>query len=674
MQITKANGHRAGKHFKRPVGVARENLLQKNLLKVYISLSKRPSIGRSRRGREAITLGFHREKKKPFFGDFARKAAMSSGYPGSDFYSHAGIGGAPAMNNSVRVQYRQQLGGILVDPSPSPAIPQHPILAKRPLTDFERQQQQAFFLLRSVKQRTHLTSPISPLSPIDLSSASPEISTTTSSVRLGASPFRHLQYQQQQPPPPPPPNNLNSCNFSFSPVPNRFSVSTSEPDSDKNIRNCLQELERQLLDDDEEDTSAVSAVTNSGWSETMQNLMTPKPNPTSPTSSSSSTTTTSASSSPPSSSSSKQLVFDSAGAISEGKTETAAGILTRLKQVSNPRSGDAEQRLAAYMVGALLSRINPAESGGGGQPIAELCSSEHMMATQMLYEASPCFKLGFMAANHAILDATENQQKIHIVDFDIGQGSQYLTLIHALAERQRIKPTVKITAINDPNSINGPNGLQVVSDRLTKLADRVGIVLRFNVLCMRASDLSRESIGCNPDESLAVNFAFRLYKMADESVSTANPRDELLRVVKGLHPVVVTLVEQEMNANTAPFLARFGESWAYCRALFESLDATVTRDRPQKFKFLIEECLARKAANSVAREGRDRVERCELFGKWRARMGMAGFQPRPLSGQIAESMRTRANQTHSGFFAKEESGGICFGWMGRILTVASSWR
>ncbi|KAJ8626353.1 hypothetical protein MRB53_019660 [Persea americana] len=598
---------------------------------------------------------------------------MSSGYPGSDFYSHAGIGGAPAMNNSVRVQYRPQLGGILVDPSPSPAIPQHPILAKRPLTDFERQQQhQALFLLRSVKQRTHLTSPISPLSPIDLSSASSEISSTTSSsspsVRLGASPFQHLQYQQQQPPP----NNLNSCNFSFSPVPNRFFVSNPEPGSDKNIRNRLQELERQLLDDDEEDTSAVSAVTNSGWSETMQNLITPKPNPTSPTSSSSSTTTTSASSSPPSSSSSKQLVFDSAAAISEGKAETAAGILTRLKQVSNPRSGDAEQRLAAYMVGALLSRINPAESGGRGQPIAELCSSEHMMATQMLYEASPCFKLGFMAANHAILDATLNQQKIHIVDFDIGQGSQYLTLIHALAERQPIKPTVKITAINDPNSINGSNGLQVVGDRLTKLADRVGIVLRFSVLCRRASDLSRESIGCDPDESLAVNFAFRLYKMADESVSTANPRDELLRVVKGLHPAVVTLVEQEMNANTAPFLARFGESWAYCRALFESLDATVTRDGPQKFR--IEECLARKAANSVAREGRDRVERCEVFGKWRARMGMAGFQPRPLSAQIAESMRTRVNRVHSGFFVKEESGGICFGWMGRILTVASSWR
>lgn len=597
---------------------------------------------------------------------------MSSGYPGSDFYSYAGIRGGPGMNNSVRVQYRPQLGGILVDPSPSPVIPRHPALAKRPLTELEmmQQQQQNLLLLRSVKQRTHLTSPISPLPPIDLSSVSPDISTTTtssssSSVRLGVSPFQQCQQQQA--------TNPNSCNFSFSAVPNRFYAPIIEPDSDKNMRNRLQELERQLLDDDEEDCSAVSAVTTSGWSETMQNLITPKHNPTSPTSSSSSSITTSTSPSPPSASSSKQLLFDSVTAISEGKTETAAGILARLKQVSNPHSGDAEQRLAAYMVGALLSRINPAE-GGGGQPIAELCSSEHMVATQMLFEASPCFKLGFMAANLAILEATRDQLKIHIVDFDIGQGNQYITLIHALAGRQSVRPTVKITAVTDPNSINcvnSSNGLQVVGDRLKKLAERVGVGLRFAVRCSRVPDLSRESICCDPDEALAVNFAFRLYKMADESVSTANPRDELLRVVKGMRPTVVTLVEQEMNANTAPFLARFGEAWAYYRALFESLDATLTRDRPERVR--VEECLARKAANSVAREGRDRVERCEVLGKWRARMGMAGFEPRTLSVQIAESMRDRA-KAFPGFFVKEESGGIYFGWMGRILTAASSWR
>lgn len=611
---------------------------------------------------------------------------MSSGYPGSDFYSHAGIGGGSSINhNPVRVQYRRQLGGILVDPSPSPILPHHPALSKRSLTEFERQQQN-LFLLRSVKQRTQLASPISPLSPIDPSAVSPElssVSSTCSSARLGFPPFHRQQSN---------PNMPNSYNLSFSAFPNPFRGLESEPDSEKKMRNRLQELEKQLFDDDEDEDagngsgsgSGISSVTSSEWSVTMKNLMTPKPLPTSPTTSSSSSTITTLSSPSPSqpcSSTSKQLLVDSATAISEGKTEAAVGILTRLKQVSNPRSGDPDQRLLGYMVAALLSRVNPAESGVGHNPIAELCSGEHMLATQMLYEASPCFELGFMAANLAILEATKDQPKIHIVDFDMGHGTQYITLIHALSERQSIRPTVKITALTDPNSINGCNGttsggvsLHAVRDLLTKLAQRLGVSLQFNVSCCRASDLKRESIGCDPDESLAVNFAFRLYKMADESVSTANPRDELLRVVKGLAPKVVTLVEQEMNANTAPFLARFGETWSYYRALFESLDATKARDWSDRFR--VEECLGRKASNAVAREGRDRIERCEVFGKWRARMGMAGFQPLPLSGHITESLRARlgSNQTQSRFFVKEEAGGICFGWMGRILTVASTWR
>jgi len=35
-----------------------------------------------------------------------------------------------------------------------------------------------------------------------------------------------------------------------------------------------------------------------------------------------------------------------------------------------------------------------------------------------------------------------------------------------------------------------------------------------------------------------------------------NERDQLLRMVKGLQPKLVTLVEQDANTNTAPFLTR----------------------------------------------------------------------------------------------------------------------
>lgn len=574
------------------------------------------------------------------------------------------------MTNSLRVQYHPQFGGILVDdPSPFLSPP-----AKRSVSEFESQQQQNLLLLRSVKQRTLLTSPISPLSPFDFSSASPEIP-TNSAQRFGFSLFQH---QNQQPHIP------KSPSLSFSAIPSRFHVSETEPPEKEKMKNQLQELERRLFEDDDDDEeeedgrncSTVSALTTSEWSETVQNLITPKPLPTSPATSSSSTSTA-ASSSPSQAtpnSSYKQLLMDSAAAISEWKIEIATSIIAGLKRASNALSGDPEQRLAAYMASALMSRINPAERGGA-PPGAELCSAEHLAATQMLYEASPIFNLGFFAADLAILEATRDHPKIHIVDFDIGDGAHYTHLIRALAER-RTKPTVKITALLDPSSINGgnSNGIKLAGDLLMKVAKLAGISLKFSTLRRRATGLQRESIGCDPDEAVAVNFPFRLSKVADESVSPVNPRDGLLRAAKGLRPEVVVLLEQEMNSNTAPFQARVGSAWAHYLMLFQSLDSTMTRDGSDRVR--VEECLARKAANAVAREGVDRIERCEVFGKWRARMGMAGFNARPLGAHIADSVQTRlgTSRTQSGLFVKEEAGGICIGWMGQILTVVSAWR
>ncbi|KAF8380193.1 hypothetical protein HHK36_027675 [Tetracentron sinense] len=601
---------------------------------------------------------------------------MSSGFyaGGADFFSAAGIGGGSATLNDLQIQYRNQLAGFLVNPSSPIGSRQTDMVAKRSLAEFERQGVGIF--PRSVKQRSyHHTSPISTLSPVDSSStiSSPEVMGSFSG-RYGFPVQQQLRPQTSNP-------NNNARNLPSNPtlsglmysnlVKNRAVVLGSEPESENKMRNRLQELEKQLFDDnDEEEGDAASVNTGSEWNETMQNLITPNQNPvsSSPLSSSSSS-----SFSPSSySSSSKQSLIDAATAISDGKIDVAMATLLRLKQVSDAQ-GDPEQRLTAHMVSALRSRVNPTENP---PPVTELFGKEHMFATQMLYEVSPCFNLGYMAANLAILEATRDQpNNVHVVDFDIGHGSQYMTLIHALAKQQSGKPTViKITTVTDPGNGNEET-LRIVENQLRKRAEQVGVGLKFNVVSSRISDLNREKLGCDAGETLVVNFAFRLYKMPDESVSTENPRDELLRFVKGLAPRVVTLVELEMNANTAPLVARVAEACAYYGALFDSLDSSMPRTSVQRVQ--VEKCLVRKAANSVACEGRDRVERCEVFGKWRARMGMAGFESRPMSQDVAESLRNRlgsANRVNPGFTIKEEAGGICIGWNSRVLTVASVWR
>lgn len=655
------------------------------------------------------------------------ESGFSGGGGGSDFYGGGGrsIPGGPGTvinvgntNNNPQPTYRNQIPGIFLDQIGNRVAAGHGFAGKRTLADFqaaqqyqqqqqqqqEQQQQQPFynqaalnaFLLRSVKPRNYQNFQ-SPSPMIDLTSVNDMslFGGSGSSQRYG-SPVLKSQTQQQQ-------SNFglfggirmgygsgNNNNMTLTGVPCIEQVQQNRVHESENMLNSLRELEKQLLDDDDESggDDDVSVITNSN-SDWIQNLVTPNPNPNpnpvlsfSPSSSSSSSSLSTASTT--TSVCSRQTVMEIATAIAEGKTEIATEILARVSQSPNLERS-SEEKLVDFMVTALRSRINQAESLSS--PARELYRKEHLISTQLLNELSPCYKLGFTAANLAILNAAGNNDAgmmmLHVIDFDIGEGGQYVNLLQTLSTRRNGKnqnqnsPVVKITAVT--NNVygflvddGGEERLKAVGDLLSQLGNRLGISVSFNVVAsLRLGDLSRESLGCDPDEPLAVNLAFKLYRVPDESVCTENPRDELLRRVKGLAPRVVTLVEQEMNSNTAPFLGRVSESCACYGALLDSVESTVPSSNSDRFK--VEEGIGRKLINAVACEGIDRIERCEVFGKWRMRMSMAGFELMPLSEKIADRLNN-GNLAHPGFTVKEDNGGVCFGWMGRTLAVASAWR
>ncbi|KAG6573556.1 Scarecrow-like protein 8, partial [Cucurbita argyrosperma subsp. sororia] len=141
----------------------------------------------------------------------------------------------------------------------------------------------------------------------------------------------------------------------------------------------LQELEKELLED--------------------KTTMMEKPVLTSPTTSTSSSCSSSTSSSVASTSSDtwKQSVIEAAAAISEGKLEVMDEILAWVVKISNAR-GSSVQRFAEYMVFVLK-----------------------------------------LQQNLAILEGIEEEdRKLHVVDFDIRKGGQYMNLIHLLSGRYEI--------------------------------------------------------------------------------------------------------------------------------------------------------------------------------------------------------------------------------------------
>ncbi|KAL7250069.1 hypothetical protein ACSBR1_012131 [Camellia fascicularis] len=370
----------------------------------------------------------------------------------------------------------------------------------------------------------------------------------------------------------------------------------------------------------------------------------------------------------------KQILIACAKAVSENDMLTSQWLMAELRQMVSV-SGEPIQRLGAYMLEGLVARL--ASSGSliyKSLQCKEPASTDLLSYMHILYEVCPYFKFGYMSANGAIAEAMKDENRVHIIDFQIAQGSQWVTLIQAFAARPGGPPHIRITGIDDSTSAYARGGgMNIVGHRLTRLAKSFKVPFEFHGAAMSGCEVELENLGIRPGEALAVNFAFMLHHMPDESVSTQNHRDRLLRLVKSLSPKVVTLVEQESNTNTAAFFPRFLEALDYYTAMFESIDVTLPREHKERIN-VEQHCLARDVVNVIACEGTDRVERHELLGKWKSRFRMAGFKPYPLSSLVNATIKTLLENYCDKYRLEERDGALYLGWMKRDLVASCAWE
>ncbi|GAB4849741.1 DNA topoisomerase 2-associated protein pat1 [Ancistrocladus abbreviatus] len=370
----------------------------------------------------------------------------------------------------------------------------------------------------------------------------------------------------------------------------------------------------------------------------------------------------------------KEMLIVCAKAVSDNDLLTAEWLMSELRQMVSV-SGEPIQRLGAYMLEGLVARL--AASGSSiyrALRCKEPASAELLSYMHLLYDVCPYFKFGYMSANGAIAEAMKDENRIHIVDFQIAQGSQWFSLLQALAARPGGPPRIRITGIDDSTSAYARGGgLDIVRKRLSRLAESFNIPFEFHAATIGGSKAELEGVLLQPGEALAVNFPFMLHHMPDESVSTQNHRDGLLRLVKSLSPKVVTLIEQESNTNSTPFLPRFLETLDYYTAIFESIDVTLPREHKERIS-VEQHCLARDMVNIIACEGAARVERHEVLGKWRSRFLMAGFTPYPLSPLVNATIKTLLESYCKNYKLEERDGALYLGWINRYLVTSSAWH
>ncbi|KAI3673699.1 hypothetical protein L6452_39826 [Arctium lappa] len=370
----------------------------------------------------------------------------------------------------------------------------------------------------------------------------------------------------------------------------------------------------------------------------------------------------------------KELLLACAKSVAEHDSITANWLMSELRPMVSV-SGDPARRLGAYMLEGLVARLSFSGSSiYKGLRCKEPNGGDLFSYMRFLHGACPYFKFGYLAANGAIAEAMKNEPRIHIIDFQIGQGSQWVTLIKALASRPGGPPKLRITGVDDTTSAYARGGgVNIVGQRLASLAESCNIPFEFSGVSFSGSEIEVEHLGVQPGEPLVVNFAFMLHHMPDESVGPRNHRDRLLRLVKSLSPKVVTLVEQESNVNTASFFHRFQETLNYYTAIFESIDVTLPRDHQERIH-IEQHCLARDIVNIIACEGPERVERHELLGKWRSRFTMAGFKSYPLNSYVNGTIKGLLENYSEKYRVEERDGALFLGWMNRDLVASCAWQ
>ncbi|BFG27339.1 hypothetical protein CerSpe_136130 [Prunus speciosa] len=370
----------------------------------------------------------------------------------------------------------------------------------------------------------------------------------------------------------------------------------------------------------------------------------------------------------------KDVLLHCARAIAEDDLPTANSLMEVLGQMVSV-SGEPIQRLGAYMLEGLRARLERSGSSIYKTLKCEVPTGAELMSyMSVLFQICPYWRFAYMSANVVIREALENEPRIHIIDFQIAQGSQWVPLIQDLARQPGGPPRIRITGVDDSQSAHARGGgLHIVGQKLSQLAKSCNVPFEFNNAAMSGCEVELENLRIQPGEAIAVNFPYVLHHMPDESVSTQNHRDRLLRLVKSLSPKVMTLVEQESNTNTSPFFARFDEMVEYYTAMFESIDVARPRDDKQRISAEMH-CVARDIVNMIACEGAERVERHELLGKWKSRLTMDGFTPYPLSPKVTEAIRSLLKEFNGNYGLLEANGALYLGWKQRALVTSSAWR
>ncbi|KAI9106806.1 hypothetical protein K1719_022334 [Acacia pycnantha] len=352
-------------------------------------------------------------------------------------------------------------------------------------------------------------------------------------------------------------------------------------------------------------------------------------------------------------------------------------ILVRLKELVSPTHGTNMERLAAYFTDALRVIVEGAHSTKHLNWIANSGGNDNrhqtdmLTAFQLLQDMSPHVKFAHFTANQAILESVAHDRRVHIVDYDIMEGTQWASLMQALASRKD-GPHIRITAISRTGSARRSIAtVQETGRRLTAFAASIGQPFSFHQ-CRLDSDETFRPSSLKLARGEAVVFNCMLH-LPHQSYRAGESVESFLRGAAELKARVVTLVEEDggPTGKEVGFVGRFMDRLHHYSAVYDSMEAGFPMQG--RARALVERVfLGPRIAASLARIYRMGESESGSWGEW---LGEEGFRGVDISFANHCQAKLLLGLFNDGYRLEEMDckNKLVLSWKSRRLLSASVW-